>query len=166
MLYFTPELYLAYQNQNDAIADAAGDQWDAAIEAYRFSFDNVKHLLSNDFRAFFDTICLHDAEVVGELKVNGFYALGVLPEDVSEPIALFYRLVKPVEVREDVFPKHLQSNRPYWLYEEAGVEGDHLSQNILLSNGKEVIIHFSDFTTANGPVEALNDSIRDFLAKR
>jgi len=39
MHYFTPELYLRYNSEEDDVADAADAEWEAALKGYRAHLD-------------------------------------------------------------------------------------------------------------------------------
>src|SRR5437763_15618878 len=64
MKFFTPELLDRFGSEDDDIADAAQEEWEQAIVRYRSHIQSFWPALPAPFREMFDTIPLHDAQVV------------------------------------------------------------------------------------------------------
>jgi len=64
MRFFTPELYLRFTSPDDAVADAANDEWEVATEAYRHHLQRLRERTRGGL-AEIASSCFHDAEVVG-----------------------------------------------------------------------------------------------------
>ena len=97
-----------------------------------------------------DSVSLHDAWVL-DMWWSGRTRFGItlLPEsDPSRLVVLTYSLLEPPAVEQDVLPESVRSEPVAWLYDELDFKdnsrrgGATFTQRILLSDGREVGLHF------------------------
>jgi hypothetical protein len=158
MRYFTPELIERFGALDDDIADAAQRAWDETSSRYREHLAGIRRHLPCQFRTLLDDYRLHDARVV---------LLGVVPHETSQlfrlklisetapeqPLMLTYVLAPDAETRLSGIADLARER--YWLYDEVdivgGVGSQTFSHTILLSDGMELVLHFTDFQLASVP---------------
>ena len=70
MQFFTPELYLRFNSQDDEVADRADAEWEDAIRSYRARQDDIRQLLPSDVRKLSE-LRMHDAEWVRTKSTAG-----------------------------------------------------------------------------------------------
>jgi hypothetical protein len=67
MQFFTPELYLRFNDPDDVVADRADEEWETAIADYRSHLQEIDPKLSTEARTLSQT-CLHDAELLADVE--------------------------------------------------------------------------------------------------
>ena len=70
MKYLTPQLYVKINEANDDEVESLYQQWNAAGANARAHLQQVKQNLPPKMQQFCETLCLHDAEVLG-INVSG-----------------------------------------------------------------------------------------------
>jgi hypothetical protein len=70
MRFFTPELYLRYNSDDDAVANEANEEWEAALEGYTAHVGRLKNfLLAGGIEELINN-CFHDATIFGSNQVH------------------------------------------------------------------------------------------------
>lgn len=64
MEFFTPELLLRFGSTEDAIADAAQEDWEEASQKYREHLKAIRSQLPRGVRPLLRKVCLHDARLL------------------------------------------------------------------------------------------------------
>lgn len=65
MNYFKPELLARCRSLDDAVAEAAAQEWEEVLIAYRLRYRAIKERLPVGARLLSSRVCLHDAKVMG-----------------------------------------------------------------------------------------------------
>lgn len=155
MKFFTPELYLRYNSDDDAEADQAESQWEAAIRCYRSHLKELAPSLPRRVKTLAEEVCLHDAEILA-LKEDAPDArrplfpipVGILSmKQGSEFANIVYILWDKIAATRPIEDWPFSASRPQWLYDEIdreGEEGGLYWQRILWSDGRVVAIPFVD----------------------
>jgi hypothetical protein len=153
MKYFTPDLLLRFAATDDAIADAASEEWDRVHAKYVEHLEAIEPELPRSFRRLLRNVCLHDARVL-TITVDEKPYLSILlrplkprkPEDRFLEIR-YHLLGKPQFARHAALA---EEGSPYqrWLYDEVDVLKEDpfavFTHSILLTGGVELRIRFSD----------------------
>ena len=63
MRFFTPELFVALNSQEEDVVDEAMEKWDAARDDYRKHFAKIEKKLPKSFLKLCKTVSLHDSLV-------------------------------------------------------------------------------------------------------
>jgi hypothetical protein len=146
MNYLTPELYAKINAANDDEVEGLYHQWTAAGANARAHLQRVKHKLPPKMQQFCETLCLHDAEVLG-IEVSGGDNATCAPVAVisirqdNKLIWLVYDLYEeptiatPVSSNAFVGP----SEQRQWLYDEVDVGSEPTCRHEILFNTGEVI---------------------------
>lgn len=163
MRFFTPELFLRVNSSDDAVADAAQEEWEAATEAYR-------HHLKKALRGATQSVaelareCFHDAAVqswnygarVEQMarfvpeSLMGVIRFGPATITLQLPgraVALVYHIWD--EVRAHLAPAEWdeRTGPKLWLYDEIDSVWPRFGMfvhRVLLSSGEVLEIPFSD----------------------
>lgn len=69
MKFFTPELYLRFNSQDDDIADQADRCWESAIKAYHEHLDRIRDQMSQQVKSLSE-LFPHDCELLGGTKTS------------------------------------------------------------------------------------------------
>ncbi|HQU46762.1 MAG TPA: hypothetical protein PK867_28420 [Pirellulales bacterium] len=153
MKFFTPELYLRFNSQDDDIADQA---WESAIKAYHEHLDGIRNQMSQQVKGLLE-LCLHDCELLGwdeNIEPDPRFSAGPLPvwsafsvlslRCDGEVVSLNYVLWDKVRHRPARKDWPYLKSHTSWLYDEVDVTGG--------EHGRFVHrILFSDGTTAEIP---------------
>ena len=153
MKYLTPELYVKINAANDDEVERLYEQWNAAGANARAHLQQIKNKLPPKMRQFCDSICLHDAEVVG-IDVSGGMNGTRTPVAIisvrqeNKLIWLVYDLYdEPTITRpvtSDVFVR--DPDQRQWLYDEVDVlDEPKYRHEILLSTGELIDLVFFQF---------------------
>jgi hypothetical protein len=161
MQFFTPELYLRFNSENDDVASAADGEWERAIGDYRQHLDTIRDQMPSQVRKL-AALDLHDAEFLacdelveptnfGSSKTLAplphWSALQIVSVKQSDALtSLIYFLWD--RVREAPSPSDwpFSKNRPHWLYDEIGTAANRAGSflhRILCSDGRVVEIPFT-----------------------
>jgi hypothetical protein len=153
MKYLTPELYVEINSAGDDEAERLYEKWRAAGAHARAYLEQIKEKLPPRMRRFCETMCLHDAEVLG-IHVSGsrggartpVATINVRQDD--KLIWLVYDLYEEPSVStpvlSDVFAAD-PANRQ-WLYDEVDVVDEPKCRHqILMSTGEVIDFVFFQF---------------------
>jgi hypothetical protein len=145
MRFFTPELYLRFSSNDDAIADQADREWEVAVQAYQQHLQHIHSQLPDDVRKL-TQLCLHDAEL---LKYEHSPAAQSWPETVILAVqqgqtmstAIYLIAGHPAEIPA---PANWSVGRGpvQWLYDEVAVAERGYKHRILFSDGHVLVIPF------------------------
>jgi hypothetical protein len=172
MRYFTPERLVRLGNLDDRDAFlAAHEDWERAVGEYQEQLRQIGPELPPGLRQLTGAVYLHDARVL-DMWWGGRsqFTITLHPEsDPSRLVVLSYSLSAPPEVKGGVLPESILSQPVAWLYDELDHAGDRFTHDILLSDGREIRLHFRTVTVkrpvplvpagATGP--ALSAPVRD-----
>jgi hypothetical protein len=161
MKFMTYELLVRTQSENDAIAEAAFDEWEKACADYNNHVEAIRHKLPKSVQVLLDHYNLHDAKVI---------MAGVdSAEDSDDPsTSIFLQLDEPrdrglrLDYRPVVKPKVIWHERnpklhadTVFLYDEIDVvevnvaENEQITmftQSILTEGGMEMQLLFNSLT--------------------
>jgi hypothetical protein len=178
MKFLQPEMLARSRSANDAVAEAAADQWDTALVAYRARFKAIRNRLPVAVRRLCVRVALHDALLLGAARAEHrpFFALLVRLEGTAgEPGEVLELVYHPVagphgglEIRTHPC---LDDNPPGQsvrvLYDEFDVHEAHafFTHALLLSDGREIDIRFHSMTwrrlgTVFAPAELPQGAVR------
>jgi hypothetical protein len=159
MRFFTPELYVRYNSQDDAEADRADADWERALRDYKKHLGEHLEDMNERVKDLAESLCLHDAELLS------------IQEDLPRPYApplfftfpvatislgdggnitnLIYFLWSEVGQSRPVENWPFSTLRTHWLYDELDVERhpQYLPRywhRILWSDGRVISIPFFD----------------------
>ena len=164
MLFFTPELYLRYNSQDEKMALAADAEWEAAIARYHQYLATVREEMPSPVDEL-SRLCLHDGDILkrqeqlGPLSSGCFegwpgpppflplsYRLATLFVRLeNEMVTLFYFLCDHMTEQPAAEDWPFSKKREHWLYDEVHwQEGDggRFTHLILLSSGVVLTIPF------------------------
>lgn len=160
MKFFTPDLYLRFNSQNDDEADQANAEWEAALRGYEqriATLDGSARELTS--------LNLHDAEILLEeqrtLTIEGTRLSRlelVLRRDDGEIFCLYYVLSADVVKTSPPAAWPFSSMPRLWLYDEADSKPDsnnEYSHRILLSDGTVMAIPFHSVTVQRRSLRAV-----------
>jgi hypothetical protein len=152
--YFTPELLARYRSTDDAIADAASDEWERACEAYAENLKSIRPGLSSAVRRLLRRFSLHDAKVLAMAAdevphFSIFLELENPKGKADRHLELRYRLVGGAKkgyewVRH---PMLAGDGKPFgwWMYDEMDVSDGPvpaMTHSILFTGGEELRLTF------------------------
>jgi len=151
MKYFTPELLNRFGSLDPRESSEAHEVLEQVSDAYRVHLRGIRPQLPKALGLLLDQFYLHDAQVfiLGQPELeNSFVICLQLDTPPHEELILTYRLAKEPEV---VRHERLSEEAPpflEWLHDEVDVSAEGKEtiyrQSILLSNGRELILHFRD----------------------
>jgi hypothetical protein len=182
MRYFTPELYLQFNSENDEVADRADEAWESAIQEYRRHLHAIRDKMPSHVSKLSE-LCLHDAEVLGfERDLQPLYPYPEPHPYWAGPIltataiislkerntvrSLVYMLVDEVRIHEAITGWPFSNTRKHWLYDEIDVlpgRRGMFVQRILFSDGSIAEIPFASVVTS---AVSLPGSESESVAKR
>jgi hypothetical protein len=159
MRFFTPNLYMRYNSDDEGIANRADGEWEKAIRAYKKHLERFSARMNERVKLVAETLCLHDAEILSfqaGIPVHPWfqppYSQGAATISVKSDgtiINLFYMLWN--EVDESAAPKHwpFSKLRAQWLYDEIDCVDQPSDPSLfwhrmLLSDGRVISIPFTD----------------------
>jgi hypothetical protein len=150
MKYFTRELMERYGSSDDAVADAAHEEWEAALERYLAS---IERELPDHIREF-NKLLLHDA-IVWSIARQGNRLILVMRKDIPprDVVILTYSLTEePVIDDKEAGPPEQRGAVMDFQYDELELVREHGSksyaQSIVFGNGWEMTPRFSDVQVA------------------
>ncbi len=153
MQYLTPELYVEINQADDDKVEELHERWRAAGTDARAHLQQIKDKLPPKMQRFCETMCLHDAEVVG-IEVSGSEGGSRTPvatisvRQDNRLICLVYDLYEEptisIPVASDVFVTDTAQRQ--WLYDEVDVVDEpRCRHQILLSTGEVIDLWFFQF---------------------
>jgi hypothetical protein len=120
MKFFTPDLVLRFGSTDDAVADAAHEEWEKVNQKYLDHLERIRPQLPRAVRSFLRNFCLHDARLLAlgvgadQLQLSLFLELDS-PRDHG--ILLTYHLSRRPELIKH--PELAELGTPIeWLYDE------------------------------------------------
>ena len=159
MRFFTPELYIRFNSQEEGEADRADEDWESALGKYRKHLDGIRTRMPSQVRELSE-LCLHDgvwlssvpmsvpspAHADSDDRLPAWSVMAVLSvmhegKIVSLVYQLWDKLVEHAQHRDWRF----SPERIHWLYDEVDLAPNSKTQfvhRILLSNGKVVEVPF------------------------
>jgi hypothetical protein len=150
MRYFTPELILMGQSNEEAILDEQERLWEEAGARYVAYLDTIRPRFPPGLRHLDEHYYLHDAVIQGMgQRDRSFVIILQLDTPPQSILTLSYDLVEAPRILKDVLPAESCGTGPRvdWQYDEIEMgPGDPPTwrQSILLGNGWELTLHFSD----------------------
>jgi hypothetical protein len=168
MKYFTQELIVQGQIQDDQVVDKVEAAWDENSERYAAYLDSIRNQLPPGLRRRIDTYYLHDAVIRGMGREgNSFVIILQLDTPPQSILTLTYDLLSEPEIRQNTLPAELcaRGTAVDWQYDEIEMvpgEAPTWRQAVLLSNGWELNLHFRDISVQE--VQALIPAPRNGTA--
>jgi hypothetical protein len=155
MKFFTPELYLASNSDDEEEAARAHEMWEQRIVEYRKCLQNLLPVMPVTVQRL-SQLCLHDADILS-LEKNSllsppslvfpfFGPVAILTARQGESVTdLFYFLWDNISIspESEVWP--FSRIRPHWLYDEIDSPSESPGlfwHRILISDGSTVEIPF------------------------
>jgi hypothetical protein len=153
MKYLTPQLYAKINGASGDEIDGLYQPWNAAGTEARAHLQRIKHELPPKMQQFCETLCLHDADVLGISVSSGsngartpVAVISVHQDD--KLIWLVYDLYEepaittPIEA--EVFASGTEQRQ--WLYDEVDALNDRQYRHeILLNSGEVIELNFFQF---------------------
>lgn len=150
MKYFTPDLYLRGQSQDDYVLDEVARLWEEASERYVVYLDSVRSEFPPGLRHIDSNYYLHDAKIhaIGQ-QGNSFVIHLQLDTPPHSLVTFTFNLLQEPVIQKDVLPPNFwwPGAAVEWLYDEwekLPGESAGWAMFILLSNGWEVRLQFRD----------------------
>jgi hypothetical protein len=148
MKFFTPDLLIRFGSTDDAIADAAQDEWETAHRQYLDHLREIRSKLPRSVQDFLRRICLHDARLLtlGIREDSGKLLLFLeLDTPPDKGVLLTYDLAKRPELV--IHPSLSEQGTPVeWLYDEIDVakggKPSIFTHSILFTGGRELQLTF------------------------
>ncbi len=164
MKFFTPELFVALNSQQEDVVDEAIEKWDAARDNYRKHFAKLDKKLPKSFVKLCKTVSLHDSLVerpespvvtISQTDDEGEQCRAIisLRREHAEFDLIYLDLVGPTKWSKPVESDRFSDRHVLWLYDEVGrtKDGD-FTHEILFSNGCVVLVTFQGFKYVERPV--------------
>lgn len=146
MNYFTPDLFVRMQSDDDDVLDAVDAEWEAARRRYRERLSIVRSKFPESVRRHIEKLSLHDAEVLSLARENGhFVCVLLLDAPRRQTVILTYTLAGDASIDKSAIPAGFCTPHVRWLYDEWDVAPRTRKQfvhRILLSNGWELRLRF------------------------
>ncbi len=148
MKYFTPDLLVRADSEDDKIAEAAHQAWEKATQRYLAFLRTIRTKLPAGARRLARKVCLHDARVKMVATKEDPLTLSLFLQFSSpstEGVQLFYDLAaRPKRITH---PQLASSRTPLeWLYDEFGVVKKEkprtFTHSILFTGGHEMRLTF------------------------
>jgi hypothetical protein len=145
--YFSPALYLRFQADDDAVADAADEEWETNGAEYVRRLDAIRGNLPPALLKLMDSYYLHDAKVSRLARAGDDFLIEIRPIYPPEDLILLrYALVGEASLNHEAFSGKFATSHVLWMYDE--IDFDAISgtftQDILFSNGWELGLRFHD----------------------
>ncbi len=150
MNYFTPELIVMGQSQDDRVLHEQERLWEEAGERYARYLDTIRPCLPPGLRQLDESYYLHDAVIQGMGRRGQFFVINLQLDTPPQPIlTLTYDLLEDPVIVKDALPPEYSGSGPVvdWEYNEIEmVPGNSPTwrESLLLSNGWEMKLHFRD----------------------
>lgn len=151
--FFTRELYVKFNSADAAIADAASDEWERAVDDYQKHLRTIEKKLPAGARTL-AKLCLHDAELM--LPKPGFaslpdFAVVSVAQRIGDEQWKLYLVIYSLSDRPMTAPstasKPFSKKQVHWLYDELDVCGSRSSgfiHRVLFSDGRVLAIPFTN----------------------
>jgi hypothetical protein len=163
MKFFTPELFVRLNSDNDDEIDQAEADWEAARKKYQKHFKRIEAKLPRPLVKLCNAVPLHDAVVerprhlawtVYENDDRGEHSWTIL--SVRQPDAAYDLVyldpVEPSQLNRLVDSPVFTEENVIWLYDEVSYQRGICMHEILFSNGVVLTIRFKGFKYAEMPL--------------
>lgn len=150
MNYFTPELIVMGQSQDDRVLNEQERRWDEAGDRYVAYLDTIRPYFPPGLRQIDESFYLHDGIVHGMGRRGQFFVIILQLDTPPQSILTFtYNLIDDPAIVKDALPREWcgTGQRVDWQYNEIEmVPGNPPTwrESLLLSNGWELTLHFRD----------------------
>jgi hypothetical protein len=150
MRFFTSELIIMAQSNDDRVLNEQNRLWEEAGERYVVYLDTVRPRFPQGLRQLDERYYLHDATIRGMgLRDRSFVIVLQLDTPPQSLLTFNYDLVEKPTIMKGVLPPELcgSGSQVDWQYDEIEMvesEPPTWRQSILLSNGWELTLHFGD----------------------
>jgi hypothetical protein len=152
MKYLKYALLERCRSLDNDVAEAAGDEWDQAIDRYDAALTAIRPQFPAGVRTILDRFSLHDAKVLTYFLTKRRLSLLVRLEGTSacpgKLLELNYTLAKAgLRIVRHVDVKRRPKDRGRIQYDEYGKASDSpavFSHSLLLAEGRELRIRFTD----------------------
>jgi len=148
MKYFTPDLIERFGSQDDAVAHAAHEEWEAVLERYDGYLQSIEGDLPAHIRQL-TRLLLHDA-IIWSVARQGDKLILVMRKDIPprDVVILTYTLTQEPVIDEEALSPEYRGPVMDYLYDELELireEGQNTySQSIIFGNGWELSLRFRD----------------------
>jgi hypothetical protein len=148
--YFTPDLIVMGQSDDDRVFNEQERLWEEAGDRYVAYLDTVRPYFPAGLRQIDESYYLHDAVVRGMGTRAQFFVVILQLDTPPQSILTFtYDLVEEPVIIKDALPPECRGTGPIvdWQYNEIEmVAGDPPTwqESLLLGNGWELRLHFRD----------------------
>jgi hypothetical protein len=150
MKYFTPELILMGQSEDDHVLDEQEQLWEKSGDRYVAYLDTVRPHFTPGLRQIDEGYYLHDSVIRGlGRRGNSFVMILQLDTPPQSILTFTYDLVEEPVIAKGVLPPEFcgTGNIVSWQYNEIEmVPGTPPTwrESLLLDNGWELTLHFRD----------------------
>jgi len=159
MKFFTPELYRRFTDRHIKESIKASKLWDVADREYTAHLNSIQDVLTDGARKLSES-CFHDRIIDSvshssldldsrafRLPDHSISTTTVVLRNLDEPafadLLMYFGVVQIEEISHGIeYPFHPNANE--WRYDELYLQKNGFVQHILLGNGKELVIPFSD----------------------
>lgn len=157
MIYFTPELFIAFNSSDRMIAGDASMQWDKAVAAYDEHLRSIRRKLPQPLRQLAN-LYLHDAELIEfeEVSPNDRHAVAhMVLRRHDEIIFLSYFLLEKPSIAPPIQDAVFSPHAVLWLYDEIDCQGPgEFSHEVLLSDGSVIRLRFEHLSILTAEASA------------
>jgi hypothetical protein len=163
MRFFTPDLYLRFNSEDDQVADRADEEVEDAIRGYREHLQAIRPGLPPAVTEL-DAMNLHDAELLAAKEGTGPFpqpwpvpdffpglwwaGMMLALKRRSEVTVLLYALADPPRWTDPVAGWYFSPERTHWLYDEVDATDRRgvFVHRILFSDGRVLELFFVSVT--------------------
>lgn len=152
MKFFTPELVARGQVEDHDRLDRHEEEWDRVCEDYEAYLQTVLPRMPPGLKHLVEGYYLHDARVLSLGRRGPTFVLVVQLDTPPQSIlTCTYELLSEPNIQAEALPPDARFgwDPPLWLYneiEQVESEPGGWRENLLLSNGWEVALHFREVT--------------------
>jgi hypothetical protein len=158
MRYFKPEILARCRSLDDAVSEAAADEWEEAIAKYNAELDSIRPELPPGVRALLASRSLHDARILSISEARRRPRLSLLiqlegrPARPGDLLELQYLLARTAKHSGFSLVRHGEPDRDLpdkgrIQYDEFGKVADDpvavFSHSLLLTGGVELRVRFT-----------------------
>lgn len=150
MKYFTPDLIVMGQSDEDRVLNEQSRLWEEAGERYAAALDSIRPYFPAGLRIIDDSYYLHDSQIQAMGQRDGSFVIVLQLDPPPQSILTFsYDLLENPAIIKGALPAEHCGCGPLvdWQYDEIEMipgTPPTWKQSILLSNGWEVALHFRD----------------------
>jgi hypothetical protein len=148
MKYFTPELIVRCQTDEDDLIEEVHEEWERAIVRSERRWQKIRSTFPAAVQRFNDDqVCLHDADLVSLGQEGDHFVIVVQPEPPARTVVLLsFTLDGEPTIDRTALPGREGHTHAHWLYEEWDLNRQKRCLfEVLFSNGWSVKLRFRDF---------------------